>query len=591
MACCIYFIWSVAVTEPGYPLDDSWIHQVFARNIATGHGFSFNPDVPMSGATAPLWTIIMAVLWPFAGPIASGIILGVLLEWLALIAAYKIAVIITEDRWLSTIALLLCATCWVLIWGALSGMEVGLYSSLSLWGLYFYLKGNSLDDKKNYLAYLLFTLSVLSRPECALFLAAALIGDFIAWIRMPRKKILPWIWRIAIPLIILVPYFIFNFTAAGSIVPQTYLAKTQGKGLISSLLGGDFKRVLKSLTIYPYQYLMDFLLKMAALSPILLASFLAGAFKFVSLRDNLRSRRIVIVALATLYVPLMGTISPLFAKGTYQNMRALDNIIPLIFVIGLSGLFWRHNEWKNQIGKPLVIIGVIISLSGAVMILFGDSITRLSIPLMVQNSSQISEAHFHELTAIVRELGLDSIILVVFASISACILPGFAQSKLNLGASRVYIAGAIFAYSIAWLIVRGDCYANNVRNINEMDKAVGLYLRGIDNAKSVAVNDIGAIGYYSGLRILDLEGLISPEITPAIALNDSLVFDYMYRNDRVDYVAIFPGWFNYIPKRTDLLHPVKIFTVERNTILGDDTTIVYKAAWPDTNLNAYRSPQ
>ena len=46
---------------PGFPLDDSWIHLHFARNIAEGAGFSYNPGVPVAGSTAPLWTLLLAL--------------------------------------------------------------------------------------------------------------------------------------------------------------------------------------------------------------------------------------------------------------------------------------------------------------------------------------------------------------------------------------------------------------------------------------------------------------------------------------------------------------------------------------------------
>ena len=33
----------------GMPLDDSWIHLQFARNLAEGNGFAFNPDETRTG--------------------------------------------------------------------------------------------------------------------------------------------------------------------------------------------------------------------------------------------------------------------------------------------------------------------------------------------------------------------------------------------------------------------------------------------------------------------------------------------------------------------------------------------------------------
>ena len=44
----------------GFPLDDSWIHLHFARNLTEGAGFSYNPGVPVAGSTAPAWTLLLA---------------------------------------------------------------------------------------------------------------------------------------------------------------------------------------------------------------------------------------------------------------------------------------------------------------------------------------------------------------------------------------------------------------------------------------------------------------------------------------------------------------------------------------------------
>ena len=54
--------WQIAGTAglSSFPLDDAWIHLHFARNLAEGHGFGYNPDVPVAGSTAPLWTLVLA---------------------------------------------------------------------------------------------------------------------------------------------------------------------------------------------------------------------------------------------------------------------------------------------------------------------------------------------------------------------------------------------------------------------------------------------------------------------------------------------------------------------------------------------------
>src|SRR5947208_2828889 len=53
---------------PGFPLDDSWIHLHFARNLAEGAGFSYNPGTPVAGSTAPLWTLLLAAGALLVGP-------------------------------------------------------------------------------------------------------------------------------------------------------------------------------------------------------------------------------------------------------------------------------------------------------------------------------------------------------------------------------------------------------------------------------------------------------------------------------------------------------------------------------------------
>ena len=51
----------------GYPLDDSWIFSVLARNVAEFHSWGYNPQAHTSGATSLLWTALLAVNTRFLG--------------------------------------------------------------------------------------------------------------------------------------------------------------------------------------------------------------------------------------------------------------------------------------------------------------------------------------------------------------------------------------------------------------------------------------------------------------------------------------------------------------------------------------------
>ncbi|MBM3956988.1 MAG: hypothetical protein FJ313_02915, partial [Gemmatimonadetes bacterium] len=47
----------VAAGFDSFPLDDGWIHMVYARSFAQSLQFFYNPGEPESGMTSPLWAV------------------------------------------------------------------------------------------------------------------------------------------------------------------------------------------------------------------------------------------------------------------------------------------------------------------------------------------------------------------------------------------------------------------------------------------------------------------------------------------------------------------------------------------------------
>lgn len=45
----------------GMPLDDAFIHVVYAGSIAEEGKFAYNPSEPETGATSPLWAVLLAL--------------------------------------------------------------------------------------------------------------------------------------------------------------------------------------------------------------------------------------------------------------------------------------------------------------------------------------------------------------------------------------------------------------------------------------------------------------------------------------------------------------------------------------------------
>lgn len=60
----------------GLPLDDAYIHLVYAQNLAQGLGWCFNPGEPSLGTSSPLWVILLSVLLPRLAPQTAALALA-----------------------------------------------------------------------------------------------------------------------------------------------------------------------------------------------------------------------------------------------------------------------------------------------------------------------------------------------------------------------------------------------------------------------------------------------------------------------------------------------------------------------------------
>jgi len=69
----------------------------------------------------------------------------------------------------------------------------------------------------------------------------------------------------------------------------------------------------------------------------------------------------------------------------------------------------------------------------------------------------------------------------------------------------------------------------------------------------IAAHDIGAIGYFTQRPLIDLAGLITPEIIPIIR-DEAALFDFIATR-QADYLVTFPSWYPSLirnPKLTEL---------------------------------------
>ena len=90
-------------------------------------------------------------------------------------------------------------------------------------------------------------------------------------------------------------------------------------------------------------------------------------------------------------------------------------------------------------------------------------------------------------------------------------------------------------------------YSEDVRIINKLMVKPALWLK--ENTEPdaiIAAHDIGAIGYFSERKIIDLAGLINPEIVPFIRDENKLT--RYIEDSNADYLVIFSDWYQELNK-------------------------------------------
>jgi hypothetical protein len=87
----------------------------------------------------------------------------------------------------------------------------------------------------------------------------------------------------------------------------------------------------------------------------------------------------------------------------------------------------------------------------------------------------------------------------------------------------------------------------------------------------IAAHDIGALGYFAERNIIDLAGLISPDVIPFIRDEDRLAI-YL-DSENVEYLMTFPDWYPSLADQSTLIYKTQ---GNFSPILGGENMTVYK---------------
>jgi len=221
----VFVAWSPA-NRSQFPLDDAWIHRVYARSLAWAKGFAYNDGAQEAGCTSPLWAILSApVQWLEPGFGTAAVVwavkgLGIALGALSVAAVYRLGHKLCCAAWPAALAASLFACEPVLVFSALSGMEVVLVVCLWLWLI------TSIHAQQWRLAAVLLGALPVARPEAALLAALAIAG--LAIQRRPGLVALLAPWNVTWCVLPTALWVAFCVLATGHPLPTTYYVKASG---------------------------------------------------------------------------------------------------------------------------------------------------------------------------------------------------------------------------------------------------------------------------------------------------------------------------------------------------------------------------
>ncbi|HLB65813.1 MAG TPA: hypothetical protein VJJ46_13300 [Anaerolineales bacterium] len=434
-----YLWFSLETYGLGLPLDDAWIHQTYARNLAERGEWAFLPGEPSAGSTAPLWAALLAFARVAGlGPVAATFVFGV--------TALALTGLIC-DRWLrARLPDLRISPLWVpvlvglewhLVWAGLSGMET-LALALLTAAVLFAAEARGFPPLA---VGILIGLGVWLRPDALLLALPA--GVLIAVDRQhsPVERARRMVQAVLGLSLLLLPYLAFNRSLSGEWWPSTYFAKQA---------------------------------------------------EYASLRAEPLWRRFFL----QLRAPLAGAgivLAPGVVVGAAYAMRErrLERLVPLLWVGCFLGAYalrlpvvYQHGRYAMPVIPVLIVLGA-------------EGMARWC-------------------------------------------RPGAAELGRRL-ASRLWLASLGMVTLVFWFI-GGRAYGRDVAIIEtEMVRVAHWVRENTPPDALVAAHDIGALGYYGERRLIDLAGLVSPEVIPI--LRDEAALAAHLQERQAGYLATFPEWY------------------------------------------------
>lgn len=152
------------------------------------------------------------------------------------------------------------------------------------------------------------------------------------------------------------------------------------------------------------------------------------------------------------------------------------------------------------------------------------------------------------------------IYLVLSAAGAAQAVAGLASTAWRRRLAAAWLASAAMV-ALAFYALGARAYQRDVSFIQTQMVAVAEWLeKNTPPDARVAAHDIGALGYFAPRPLVDMAGLVSPEVVPFIRDEARLVAHL--DSTGVEYLVVFPNWYVQLPAGQELLYQAPAYSDE-----------------------------
>jgi hypothetical protein len=365
--CAFLVLASTLVHHFGFPLDDSWIHQVIARNFAQYHRLGFAPGKLTAGSTSLLWSSLFALYWsifPDLSPVIANAVTSVVIVFCI---GYTLKAMTEEDglpsgvSWCLALAPLASGN---FVWFGMIGMEHLLFILLSLCVIRTWHRPSQNRRFSDLFLLALFSfLLVLTRPE-GLFLGLLLLVTIRIAGRSVRALLAAYA-GISLALIVLIGT---NWMISHRLTPQTmqgrqFLYRFSAQTAFSmrlNFLGQIVARCFKTWSFYASRELLHHrgLLLGVPLVLLLALGLIAGVRALLTLHAH---RFLMLCIWAAVIILLYTAVLPSTGHGGRYLSFPLMLFLPLEFL----GLYEILSVFQPTRRHAWMLISIVAITSGA----------------------------------------------------------------------------------------------------------------------------------------------------------------------------------------------------------------------------------